>query len=49
MQTAGAGTDSASAALDMSGATRAGGDHLWEDNWDDDDVEDIFSKALRYV
>lgn len=49
MQHAGAGTDSASAALDMSGATRAGGDHLWEDNWDDDDVEDIFSKALRCV
>lgn len=25
----------------------SGGDHLWEDNWDDDDVEDDFSKALR--
>jgi 26 proteasome complex subunit DSS1 len=26
----------------------SGGDHLWEDNWDDDDVEDDFSKALRW-
>ena len=26
-----------------------GGDHLWEDSWDDDDVEDDFSKALRWV
>ena len=23
-------------------------DQLWEDNWDDDDVEDDFSKQLRY-
>ncbi|WFD31610.1 hypothetical protein MSPP1_002649 [Malassezia sp. CBS 17886] len=37
----------ASIALDMSGSTRSGGDHLWEDNWDDDDVEDDFSAALR--
>ncbi|CAG8582486.1 25060_t:CDS:2 [Cetraspora pellucida] len=22
--------------------------HLWEDNWDDEDVEDDFSKQLRY-
>ena len=21
--------------------------HYWEDNWDDDDVEDDFSKQLR--
>lgn len=28
---------------------RTGEDHLWADNWDDDDVEDDFSKALRYV
>jgi hypothetical protein len=27
----------------------SGGDHRWEDNWDDDDVEDAFSKALRSV
>lgn len=39
----------ASVALDMSGSARAGGDHLWEDNWDDDDIEDDFSVALRYV
>ncbi|KAK9720073.1 26S proteasome complex subunit SEM1 [Basidiobolus ranarum] len=23
--------------------------HLWEDNWDDDDVEDDFSQQLRYL
>jgi len=23
--------------------------HLWEDNWDDEDVEDDFSKQLRLV
>lgn len=28
---------------------RTGEDHLWADNWDDDDVEDDFSKALRYA
>jgi 26 proteasome complex subunit DSS1 len=21
--------------------------HFWEDNWDDDDIEDDFSKQLR--
>lgn len=41
--------NSASVVLDMSGSTRSGGDHLWEDNWDDDDIEDDFSVALRYV
>lgn len=39
----------ASVALDMSGSARLGGEHLWEDNWDDDDIEDDFSNALRYV
>lgn len=34
--------------LNMSGE-QSGGDHLWEDNWDDDDVEDDFGKALRCV
>lgn len=29
------------------GAGSAPADHLWQDNWDDDDVEDDFSKALR--
>ena len=38
-----------STALDISGSPRLGGDHLWEDNWDDDDVEDDFNVALRYV
>lgn len=42
-------TGLASTALDMSGSAGSGGDHLWEDNWDDDDVEDDFSVALRYV
>ena len=39
----------ATVALDMSGSARSGGNHLWEDNWDDDDIEDDFSVALRYV
>lgn len=30
-----------------SGGTKAAPDNLWEDNWDDDDVEDDFSKQLR--
>lgn len=30
-----------------SAAGGSSADHLWEDNWDDDDVEDDFSKALR--
>ncbi|THU99976.1 hypothetical protein K435DRAFT_837517 [Dendrothele bispora CBS 962.96] len=29
------------------GAAKSGGDKLWEDNWDDDDVEDEFSVQLR--
>lgn len=37
----------ATVALDMSGSARSGGNHLWEDNWDDDDIEDDFSVALR--
>ncbi|SCV73455.1 BQ2448_7381 [Microbotryum intermedium] len=28
---------------------KQGLDSLWQDNWDDDDVEDDFSVALRYV
>lgn len=31
------------------GAAKSGGDKLWEDNWDDDDVEDDFSVQLRCV
>jgi len=29
------------------GAAKSGGDKLWEDNWDDDDVEEEFSTQLR--
>ncbi|KAK2463444.1 hypothetical protein APHAL10511_004530 [Amanita phalloides] len=29
------------------GAAKSGGDKLWEDNWDDDDIEDEFSVQLR--
>ena len=31
------------------GAAKSGGDKLWEDNWDDDDIEDEFSVQLRYT
>ena len=31
------------------GAAKSGGDKLWEDNWDDDDIEDDFSLQLRSV
>ncbi|KAL9939796.1 hypothetical protein V8E36_001613 [Tilletia maclaganii] len=40
-------TTSNSAGLNVAGGQSSTGDHLWEDNWDDDDVEDEFSKALR--
>jgi len=29
------------------GSAKSGGDKLWEDNWDDDDIEDEFSVQLR--
>lgn len=29
------------------GAAKTSGDKLWEDNWDDDDVEEDFSVQLR--
>ncbi|KAG6333555.1 hypothetical protein ID866_5530 [Astraeus odoratus] len=29
------------------GVAQSGGDKLWEDNWDDDDIEDEFSVQLR--
>ncbi|KAI0051340.1 hypothetical protein FA95DRAFT_1554689 [Auriscalpium vulgare] len=29
------------------GAAKSAGDKLWEDNWDDDDIEDEFSVQLR--
>jgi len=31
------------------GSAKSGGDKLWEDNWDDDDIEDEFSVQLRCV
>lgn len=32
---------------DALAAGAPGADQLWEDNWDDDDVEDDFQKQLR--
>ncbi|TFK24448.1 hypothetical protein FA15DRAFT_592351 [Coprinopsis marcescibilis] len=29
------------------GTGKSGGDKLWEDNWDDDDIEEDFSVQLR--
>ncbi|KAH7884691.1 DSS1/SEM1 family-domain-containing protein [Phlebopus sp. FC_14] len=31
------------------GVGKSAGDKLWEDNWDDDDIEDEFSVQLRQV
>jgi 26 proteasome complex subunit DSS1 len=30
-------------------AGKSPGDNLWEANWDDDDIEDDFTKQLRWV
>lgn len=32
-----------------SGSAASANDNLWEDNWDDDDIEDDFSVQLRCV
>lgn len=40
-------TDLAHLGAAAPGAAKSGGDKLWEDNWDDDDVEDEFSIQLR--
>lgn len=32
-----------------SGAEPVNTDSLWEENWDDEDLEDDFSKQLRYA
>ncbi|OCH95408.1 hypothetical protein OBBRIDRAFT_788295 [Obba rivulosa] len=40
-------TDLAHLAGAAPGAAKSGGDKLWEDNWDDDDIEDDFSVQLR--
>jgi hypothetical protein len=45
--------DSQTDLANMGGAGTAGsapgGDKLWEDNWDDDDIEEEFSTQLRFV
>lgn len=44
--------DSATDLANLGGAApgaKSGGDKLWEDNWDDDDIEDDFSVQLRCV
>ncbi|OWZ73916.1 hypothetical protein AYX14_00641 [Cryptococcus neoformans] len=33
--------------LKKAAAGPSGSDNLWEDNWDDDDVDDDFTKQLR--
>lgn len=44
--------DSATELLNLKGgppgAAKSGGDRLWEDNWDDDDIEEDFNLQLRY-
>ncbi|KAF5392348.1 hypothetical protein D9757_001444 [Collybiopsis confluens] len=42
-------TDLAHLGGTVPGAAKSGGDKLWEDNWDDDDIEDEFSMQLRQV
>jgi hypothetical protein len=42
-------TDLAHLAGAAPGSAKSGGDKLWEDNWDDDDIEDEFSVQLRCV
>lgn len=42
-------TDLANLAGAGSAGSAAGGDKLWEDNWDDDDIEEEFSTQLRFV
>lgn len=40
-------TDGGATGLSISGERNGADDHLWEDNWDDDDIEDDFGKVLR--
>jgi hypothetical protein len=42
-------TDIANLTNASSGGAKVSADNMWEDNWDDDDVEDDFSKQLRSV
>lgn len=41
-------TDLANLANAGSAGSAAAGDKLWEDNWDDDDIEEEFSTQLRF-
>ncbi|SYW76613.1 probable Brh2-interacting protein Dss1 [Ustilago bromivora] len=43
----GANTLGSAVGLTMGASSASTGDHLWQDSWDDDTVEDDFSKALR--
>lgn len=43
----GANALGAGVGLTMGASSASTGDHLWQDSWDDDTVEDDFSKALR--
>lgn len=40
-------TDLAHLGGNAPGTAKSGGDKLWEDNWDDDDIEEDFSVQLR--
>ena len=42
-------TDLANLASAGAAGSAAGGDKLWEDNWDDDDIEEEFSTQLRFA
>lgn len=33
----------------IDGSTQPAAEAFWEENWDDDDIEDDFSKQLRYA
>lgn len=39
--------DSETNLAQLTGSNGGNGDQLWEDNWDDDDIEDEFSIQLR--
>jgi len=40
--------DSQTDLAQLGSSDQHGGDKLWEDNWDDDDIEDDFSVQLRH-
>jgi hypothetical protein len=42
-------TDLATLSGAGSAGSAVGGDKLWEDNWDDDDIEEEFSTQLRFA